>query len=361
MYFLIGIWGGPRREYAAIKFFLYTLVGSPGDAAGDPGAVLHAGAPHASTSLELANQHHTPRDQPRRHGPRHAGLLGASSSASPSRCRCSRSTPGCPTPTSRRPRPASVILAGVLLKLGTYGILRIMLPDLPEARASTLAMASPCSALISIVYGALVAMAQTDFKRLIAYSSVSHMGYVMLGIAAAVAQHRRTPSDRAALESQYDRPQRRGAADVQPRHHHRRPLLPGGRHLRARPHPRLRMLRRALAKQMPVYAGIMIDGLLGLAGPARAGGLHQRVPWSSSATSGTYRLSPAWRCSAWSSPRPTCCGLIQTGVPGPVEPQWDALPDMDAGELVATGAADGPDAAHRRLPVPGANRIYRSS
>src|SRR5439155_923882 len=84
------------------------------------------------------------------------------------------------------PTAGSVILAGVLLKMGTYGFVRVSLPMLPEA-FRIYAPAVAVLALLGIVYGALVAMAQTDLKKLVAYSSVNHMGYVMLGVASAAA------------------------------------------------------------------------------------------------------------------------------------------------------------------------------
>ncbi len=122
MYFLIGIWGGPRKEYAAIKFFLYTLAGSVlmllaiigiyyNSARGARWPTARMSTGHTFNLLELARAgRRTAMFAQRRAHPglrlRQDRLRGASSSASPSRSRCSRSTPGCPTPTSRRPRPS---------------------------------------------------------------------------------------------------------------------------------------------------------------------------------------------------------------------------------------------------------------
>ncbi len=180
MYFLIGIWGGPRKEYAAIKFFLYTLVGSL--------AMLLAillmyfnADPHTFNMLELV------RLQPLATKPGLAALAFWGFFLS-----FAIKVPMWPFHTwlpdahVEAPTAGSVILAGVLLKMGTYGFVRVSLPMLPEMfRAYAPAVA--VLALLGIVYGALVAMAQTDLKKLVAYSSVNHMGYVMLGIAAAAA------------------------------------------------------------------------------------------------------------------------------------------------------------------------------
>jgi len=178
MYFLIGIWGGPRREYAAIKFFLFTLVGSL--------AMLLAilimyfnAEPHTFSMLELIRQ------QPLADTPLLAALAFWGFFLS-----FAIKVPMWPFHTwlpdahVEAPTAASVILAGVLLKMGTYGFLRISLPMLPET-FKAYAFFIAVLALLGIVYGALVAMAQTDLKKLVVYSSVNHMGYVMLGTAAA--------------------------------------------------------------------------------------------------------------------------------------------------------------------------------
>ncbi len=172
MYFLIGIWGGERRLYAAIKFFLYTLFGSVAMLVGilvlrgahqtfDWTAMIAAGAvvPAALQgwiflAFFLGFAIKVPMF------PFHTWLPDAHVEA---------------------PTAGSVILAGVLLKMGSYGFLRFSLPLLPDA-VRRYAPAVVALALVSIVYGALVSLMQKDMKKLIAYSSVSHMGFVMLGL-----------------------------------------------------------------------------------------------------------------------------------------------------------------------------------
>ena len=181
MYFLIGIWGYDQRIYAAIKFMLYTMAGSVLMLIAILGlAYLHQAprpAATASTCCELYTLEH-------RAAHADAGSSWRSRSRSRSRCRCSRSTPGCPTRTCRRRPAGSVILAGVLPEDGHLrpGALRV--PAVSDRRARSFAPWIALLAVIGIIYGALVAMVQPDMKKLVAYSSVSHLGFVVLGICA---------------------------------------------------------------------------------------------------------------------------------------------------------------------------------
>ena len=185
MYFIIGVWGGPNRLYAAIKFFLYTMFGSllmlvaillmVWQIAHSTGIVsfeysfllshsstLGSAAPWYFAAFALAFAIKVPMV------PFHTWLPDAHTEA---------------------PTAGSVLLAAVLLKMGTYGFLRFAVPFFPDVAMSPTVTALFVSlAVIGIIHGALVAMVQPDAKRLVAYSSVSHMGFAMLGIWAATLQ-----------------------------------------------------------------------------------------------------------------------------------------------------------------------------
>jgi NADH-quinone oxidoreductase subunit M len=195
MYFLIGIWGGPRREYAAIKFFLYTLLGSALILLSmlafyfnvtDPATGQHTFSLLAM--MNLANQSEWLRN----------GVIFGQSVPLVIWIALfigfAIKIPAFPFHTwlpdahVEAPTAISVILAGVLLKMGTYGILRINYGILPQASADLAFWFLGVIGVVNIVYGALCAMAQKDLKKLVAYSSVSHMGYVMLGMAALTPQ-----------------------------------------------------------------------------------------------------------------------------------------------------------------------------
>ncbi len=173
MYFLIGVWGGPRRMYAAVKFFLYTMAGSilmllailwlgiQGGSFSVPELIARGGIPaNIQIWLFLAFAAAFAIKVPM--WPLHSWLPDAHVEA---------------------PTAGSVILAGVLLKMGTYGFLRFNLPLFPAA-AVQLAPWMALLAVIGILYGAAVSYAQQDVKKLVAYSSVSHLGFVMLGLFA---------------------------------------------------------------------------------------------------------------------------------------------------------------------------------
>jgi NADH-quinone oxidoreductase subunit M len=173
MYFLIGIWGGPRRMYAAIKFFLYTMAGSILMLL----AILWLGIQGGTFSLpDLVAQDQIPANI-------QIWLFLAFAAAFAIKVPMWPLHSWLPDAHVEAPTAGSVILAGVLLKMGTYGFLRFNLALFPQA-AVQLAPLMAVLAVIGILYGAAVSFPQKDVKKLVAYSSVSHLGFVMLGLFA---------------------------------------------------------------------------------------------------------------------------------------------------------------------------------
>jgi NADH-quinone oxidoreductase subunit M len=181
MYFIIGVWGGPRKLYAAIKFLLYTLLGSLLMLLGILALYLHHGGVtgvHTFDVRILQSMGSWSGWFDLQYWVWLAFFLGFAIKV-----------PMVPFHTwlpdahVEAPTAGSVILAGILLKMGTYGFLRFSLPILPEATRHFLPLALALS-VIGVIYGAGVAMVQRDWKRLVAYSSVSHLGFAMLGVFA---------------------------------------------------------------------------------------------------------------------------------------------------------------------------------
>ena len=193
MYFLIGIWGGPRREYAAMKFFLYTLFGSIF-------ILIVMIALYFSTKEVLPDGSRVfTFNMLAMMNPQNFTATGILSPLNPNNLRLiayialfvgfAIKIPMFPFHTwlpdahVEAPTAISVILAGVLLKMGTYGILRVCFPIFPDITRQ-LVWYIALFGMINIIYGALCALAQKDFKKMIAYSSISHMGLVLLGMAS---------------------------------------------------------------------------------------------------------------------------------------------------------------------------------
>jgi NADH-quinone oxidoreductase subunit M len=185
MYFIIGIWGGENRLYAAIKFFIYTMFGSLLMLVAILVLYLKAGAATGVYSFAYT------------HLLRHVGdlgslgwwLFGAFFLAFAIKVPLFPFHTWLPDAHVEAPTAGSVILAGILLKMGTYGFLRFAVPFFPTiALDPTVQLIIVALSLIGIIYGGLVAMVQPDFKKLVAYSSVAHLGFVMLGIWALTLQ-----------------------------------------------------------------------------------------------------------------------------------------------------------------------------
>ena len=180
MYLIIGVWGGPRRIYAAVKFFLYTMFGSVLMLVAI--LVTYFQMPEASRSFDLFAWYNAGIAS-------HLQLwcFAAFALAFAIKVPMFPFHTWLPDAHVEAPTAGSVILAGVLLKMGTYGFMRFAMPLYPHA-AHAAAPLMIALAVIGIVYGALVAMVQKDVKKLVAYSSVSHLGFVMLGLFAYNAQ-----------------------------------------------------------------------------------------------------------------------------------------------------------------------------
>ncbi len=193
MYFLIGVWGGPRREYAAIKFFLYTLLGSVLMLLAMIGLYFSTSVLDPATGEKVQTFSMMAMMNPANFEP--GALLTGFNTwwrfvafialfiAFAIKVPIFPFHTWLPDAHVEAPTAISVILAGVLLKMGTYGLMRISFPIFPDA-ANYYALPLAVIGMVNIVYGALCAMAQKDFKKLIAYSSVSHMGIVVLGLAS---------------------------------------------------------------------------------------------------------------------------------------------------------------------------------
>ena len=188
MYFLIGVWGGERRIYAAIKFVLYTMIGSVlmlvaiialyimhGDATG----VFTFSYPVIQSALASGRLTLAPSVE--------LGLFIAFFLAFAVKVPLFPFHTWLPDAHVEAPTAGSVLLAGVLLKMGTYGLMRFNLPLFPGISVLLAPMISKI-AIVGIIYGALVAMVQPDMKKLVAYSSVSHLGFIVLGIFSFTTQ-----------------------------------------------------------------------------------------------------------------------------------------------------------------------------
>jgi NADH-quinone oxidoreductase subunit M len=320
MYFIIGIWGGSRRVYAAVKFFLYTLIGSLAMLLAILIVYFHS-TPRTFDILALVQQQPLARDLPLAVLAFWGFFLGFAIKV-----------PMFPFHTwlpdahVEAPTAGSVLLAAVLLKLGTYGFIRIALPLLPEAFAHG-AYVVAVLAVIGAVYGAVVAMAQTDLKKLVAYSSVNHMGYVMLAIAAAAAARGRPELAGAAVTAL-------NGATVQMLAHG---VITGALFFLVgvlydyRAHTRGVNDFGGLGARLPVYTGITMLAMLASLGlPLLMGFVAEFLIFL-----GSFQIYPTLTVLAMAGVVVTVAYFlwaIQRLFFGPLNARWAALPDMDLRE-----------------------------
>jgi NADH-quinone oxidoreductase subunit M len=339
MYFLIGIWGGPQKEYAAIKFFLYTLVGSLAMLLAVLALYLHFD-PHTFDLTEMAQR----------------GAAGGTLFAGPEFVKGALIFWGLfvgfaikvpmfpfhtwlPLAHVEAPTAGSVILAGVLLKMGTYGFVRICLPILPHqcrAYAGIVAVL----AVISVIYGALCAMAQKDMKKLVAYSSVNHMGYVMLGVAAAMAWSfghgaPLPPGADQALALKVEGTALSGAVLQMVNHG----IITGALFLLVgviydRAHLRDLDAFGGLANKMPAYSGVLtVAAMASLGLPALAGFVSEFTILIGAF--GVYKLFTCLSAIGIVITAGFFLWMLQRMLLGGLPERWAGLKDMDAREWVS--------------------------
>ncbi len=305
MYFLIGIWGGPRKEYAAIKFFLYTLAGSLFMLLGILALYFNT-TPHTFSITELAHQTHSLLFQQVVFmafffgfaikvpvWPFHTWLPDAHVEA---------------------PTPISVLLAAILLKMGTYGFFRISYPLLPQG-AHWFGPYLGILAVIGIIYGGFVALAQTDFKKMVAYSSVSHMGFVLLGLAAF------TPDGfNGALLQMFNHGTITGGLF----------LLVGVLYDRA--HTRDLNAFGGLGAKMPLYSGLLIFfSLASLGLPGLSGFISEFLCLLGAFE--VYRWFAVLSCIGIILAASYLLYMVQRVLLGPLNPKWIKLSEINGREI----------------------------
>jgi NADH-quinone oxidoreductase subunit M len=307
MYFLIGIWGGGRREYSAFKFFVYTLAGSLFMLLSVLALYLYAG----TFDLVVLAQRAPAMDRGLQAWLFLGFFLGFAVKV-----------PVFPFHTwlpdahVDAPTPISVLLAGVLLKMGGYGFFRISYPLLP-AGAQAFGLALAVLGMINIVYGALVAMAQTDFKRLVAYSSVSHMGFVLLGLSSLTVE-----GLNGAMFQMFAHGIVTGGMF----------LLVGVLYDRA--HTRDLTAFGGLGAKVPVFSGLLIFfGLASLGLPGLAGFVGEFL--SLAGAFGVWRWPTILSVLGIVIAAAYILTALQRVLLGPLNERWRALPDINLRELVS--------------------------
>ena len=321
MYFLIGVWGGKGRLYASLKFFIYTMLGSLLMLVAI--LVLYYSAGRATGNFSFQYEHILRNATV----PGSAGfwLFGAFFLAFAIKVPMVPFHTWLPDAHVEAPTAGSVILAGILLKMGCYGFLRVLLPIFPAA-SQYYWMYIAVLALISIIYGALVAMAQTDMKKLIAYSSVNHMGYVMLGVAVASSVSAANLVDRAtalngAMMQMFNHGVITGALF----------LLVGI--IYERTHNRDLTQFGGLGARVPIYGGLLVTASLASLGlPGMSGFISEFFVFK-----GTFGASVLLTGLAVVGVVITAAfflWMIQRVLLGPLNPKFEKITDVDAREVI---------------------------
>lgn len=312
MYFLIGIWGGPKKEYAAIKFFLFTLAGSVFMLIAFLALYFNV-TPHTFDYTKMLEQ--TPQLARGLQIWVFIGLyigFAVKIPAFPFHT-------WLPLAHVEAPTAVSVILAGVLLKMGTYGLLRFSFPLLPVA-TQQLAYAMAVIAAINIVYGSLCSLAQKDIKRMIAYSSINHMGYALLGMASLSAI-----GISGGMLQMVTHGIITGCLF----------LLVGVLYDRA--HTRDLEAFGGLATQVPVYSGMMmVASFASLGLPLLAGFVAEFLCFLGAFQVPQYRILTGISLLGVLITAGFFLVLIKKVFLGPLNPRWKDLRDMEPRELIAT-------------------------
>lgn len=322
MYFLIGIWGGPQKEYAAIKFFLYTLFGSIFMLIALLALYFRAD-PHTFNILELIQQNSVLAL-----GTFQIVIFLLLFVAFAIKIPIFPFHTWLPLAHVEAPTAVSVILAGVLLKMGTYGLMRISFPMFPKA-AVYFSVPLLILAFVNIIYGALVAMAQKDMKKMVAYSSINHMGYALLGMAALTVT-----GFNGAILQMFNHGIITGSLF----------LLVGVLYDRA--HTRNIDGFGGLGVRLPIYAGLMtLASMASLGLPGLAGFISEFLCFlgAFSADGGrifggtvpTFKFFTALSTIGLLVTAAFFLRMIQKVFLGPLNERWGGLSDMDVRELIA--------------------------
>lgn len=316
MYFLIGVWGGPRKEYAAIKFFIYTLVGSVLMLIAM--LIMYFTQGHSFDLISMAQGnnffHHAAIPVLGMMLPFAKTLYIMLFIGFAIKIPMFPFHTWLPDAHVEAPTAISVILAGILLKMGTYGIFRVCFPIFPEI-TKAFGYGIAFFGVINIVYGALVAMAQSDLKKLVAYSSISHMGFCLLGMAAGTAEGYAGAMMQMFSHGVITSMMFLSVGVIYDRAHHRQINGFGG-----------------IAKQMPVYSTVTAWGFFAALGlPGFSGFIAEILVLMGSFN--VYRLFAVIAATSVIITAAYILWTIQRMFLGPLNEKYNKLPEINGREL----------------------------